>query len=174
MLEVQIYSEEYIKYVEDLLLNLRKQFDSEEKYKEYIASIFLIRAYEIFGQMLDFLCEKSLISQRELGRRSTKYRKYLKDKGSLPPDSNTRAVEHSGISRVISVEKPPSYAQVYIWFHVLEEQFKSEEYAKKCEKMREPIFVFTQKLRTDMYRLALFGTPIEVIVAHEEYKDTAY
>ena len=147
---------------------------TEEEYKKYIANIFISNAYELFGQMLGFLCEKALFSQSELGRRAKKYREYLKKNGYLPTGGSTKAVDQSGVSRVISAEKPPSYAQIFIWFHCLRERFESEEYAKECEKVREPVFVFIEEFETDMWHLALFGTPREVVTAYEKHKDSVY
>jgi len=145
-----------------------------EEYRKYIANIFLKHAHELFGQMLGFLCEKSLLSQREIGRRATKYREYLREEGYLMPDSNTKAVDQSGISRVIHAEKPPSYAQIYIWFHVLKERFNDEGYRKTCKMIGEPVFEFTQEFEDDMWHLALCGTPREVVEAYERHKDFIY
>lgn len=174
MSERPVYSEEYKKYLEDFLLDLRKQFSSEEKYKDYIANIFLVGARELFGRMLSFLCEKSLLSQREIGRRSTQYRKEIKESGRLLAESSTGAVNQSGISRVISTERPPLYGQVFIWFHVLKERFESKEYAKECEELQEPIFKFTQEFEDDMWHAAGYAAPHEVVVVHESHKDLVY
>jgi hypothetical protein len=147
---------------------------TEEEYKGYIADIFLLHARERFGQMLGYLCEKSLLSQREIGRRATKYRAYLKKNGYLPSEGSTKAVDYTGISKVIYAKVIPSYAQVFIWFHVLKEQFKSEEYAKACEKVHEPVFVLTDEFETDMWHLALFGTPKEVVEAFKRHEFAVY
>ncbi len=146
----------------------------EEEYKKYIANIFLKNALELFGQMLGFLCEKSMLSQREIGRRATAYREYLRETGYLMPNSNTKAVDQSGISRVIHAEKAPSYSQIFIWFHVLKERFADEGYKVTCIMIEEPVFEFTQEFEDDMWHLAIYGTPREVVAAYERHKDTMY
>lgn len=147
---------------------------TEEEYKKYIADIFLKNAHELFGQMLGFLCEKSMLSQREIGRRSTTYRGYLREKGYLMSDTVTKAVDQPALSRVIHAEKVPSYSQIFIWFHVFKERFVDQSYKMTCIMINEPIFAFTEEFETDMWHLAIFGTPREVVEAYERHKDTMY
>jgi len=159
---------------DDFFLKLREQFKSEEEYKDYIANIFSQNAYELFGQMLSFLCEKSLLSQREIGKRSIGYRNYLRQKRRIPVKGKTKDVGQSGISRVINVLREPSYDQIFIWFHVLREHFKSDEYKQKCEEMNDKVFEFTQDFEDDMWRLALFSPPRKVIGAFVRHEETVY
>lgn len=155
-------------------LNAQEASLTEEEYKKYLADIFLKHAHELFGQMLGFLCEKSLLSQREIGRRAMAYRTYLRGKGYLMPESNTKAVDQSGISRVVHAEKVPSYAQIFIWFHVLKERFADEGYKTTCQMIEEPVFELTQEFEDDLWHLALCGTPKEVVEAYERHKDLIY
>jgi len=83
---------------------------------------------------------------------------------------DTKAVDQSGISRVIAGKRPLSYGQAYIWLKVLRDVFESEEYKNACKEEDKPIFEFTEDLEIDMWRLAHGGTPREVVEAYERRK----
>lgn len=136
----------------------------------YIAEIFDIGAHKLFGQLLNFLCEEANISQNKLGTMAKDYRDYLISKGYIVYGCNTKAVDQSGISRVISGKRPLSYAQTYIWLKVLRNIFESDEYKRMCEEEGREIFKF-EDIEMDMWRLAFGGMPKEVIEAYERRKD---
>ncbi|HEX3643057.1 MAG TPA: hypothetical protein VHV10_17365 [Ktedonobacteraceae bacterium] len=139
-----------------------------EEYKRYISEIFLFRARMLFGLLLSFLYEKVCVSQSKLGRKSELYRKYLILKRYIYPEKGS--VGQSGISRIVKNERPPGYTQVFVWLKVLRDIFDSDEYKNLCINTGEAIFEFTEELETDMWRLALLGTPKEVVAAHERHK----
>ena len=141
------------------------------EYKLYITEIFDMGAHKLFGQLLGLLCEKANISQNNLGKMAMAYRDYLFEKGYLIHGCNTKAVDQSGISRIIAGKRHLSYAQTYIWLKVLRNVFESEEYKNACEEEGRPIFEFTEDLEIDMWRLAYGGTPKEVVEAYERRKN---
>lgn len=139
--------------------------------KVQIAEIFLVEARALFGELLGVLCERAYISQNKLGKKATEYRSYLMTEGYLRQGADTGGLDQSALSRIIKNDRQPSYAQVYIWLKVLRNIFESEEYRRYCARKAKPIYVFDEDLETDMWRLALFGTPKEVIEAYKRRKD---
>ena len=117
------------------------------------SAIFHTNGRKIFGALLSSLCEKANISYRELGRRSETYRRYLMDNGHVQHAYSTGGLDHSAIVRAAKGEKPLTYSQVFIWLHLLREEVH-----------------FSKELETDMFRLALCGTPEEVIFAYNKHK----
>lgn len=81
------------------------------------------------------------------------------------------AMGQSGVSRVINGLHDPTYAQVCIWLRVLRSIFDSDEYLQYCEKAGITAYVFDEDFETDMWRLALGGTPKEVIAAYGRRKE---
>lgn len=118
-----------------------------------ISAIFHSNARKIFGLLLSFLCDHAGISQRELGRRSVSYRDYLIKNGHIQKSYSTGGIQHSAICRAIKGEFPLTYSQVFIWLHLLKEE---------CS--------LSEQLETDMWRLALYGTPEEVMTAYRSYE----
>jgi hypothetical protein len=134
------------------------------------AEIFRLQARKLFGLLLNLLCNEAQISQSELGRRSTAYRRYLVSKRYIYSESDTGSVGQSGISRVIRAESVPCYSQVYIWLTLLMEIFNSDDYKQMCARSGKEVYVFTKEHWFDMWRLACFGTPEEVIAAYHRHK----
>jgi hypothetical protein len=134
------------------------------------ANIFRIQARRLFGLLLSLLCEEAQISQNKLGKRATAYRRYLVLKGYVDNDGDTGAIEQSGISRIIKAERAPSYSQVYIWLFLLRDIFESNDYRDMCLNSGKDIYIFTEELEEDMWRLACFGMPKEVIAAYDKHK----
>jgi hypothetical protein len=142
----------------------------EEEQKTFIAEIFLWRARFLFGILLNDIFEKTDISQGRLGKAAKEYRKYLKSKGYLYSKSDTGTIDQSGISRIINVERPPGYAQIYIWLNVVRKYLESEKYRNKCRIEDIEAFQFTKELESDIYRLAFCGTPEEVVAAYKRHQ----
>lgn len=134
-------------------------------YSRETAEIFRTNARKVFGALLSSLCKNANLSQRELGRRSEVYRKYLVSNGFIKHAYNTGAIDQAAICRAIKGEFPLTYSQVFIWLHLLREVFESDEY-----KAVKPEFNFSKSLEIDMWRLALYGTPEEVIVTYRKYE----
>jgi hypothetical protein len=131
---------------------------TDDQRQEY-AQIFLWRARFLFGVMLHDIMAKADISQREIARRSKEYKKQLIENKLNYPRNGVTAVDQSALSRLISTDRPPSYGQVYIFLIVLEGILK------------EKGFSFSQELRDDLWRLALFGPPEMVYQAYQRHKD---
>lgn len=142
----------------------------EEEQKTFIAEIFLWRARFLFGILLNDIFEKTDISQGRLGKAAKEYRRYLKSKRYLYPKSDTGTVDQSGISRIINIERPPNFGQIYIWLKVIRKYLESEKYHNKCNLEGKEVFKFTKILEDDIYRLAFCGTPEEVIVAYRRHE----
>ena len=53
---------------------------------------------------------------------------------------------------------------------MLRQIFESKDYRDMCARTGSPVYVFTKELEVDMYRLAGFGTPEEVIAAYYRNK----
>jgi hypothetical protein len=134
------------------------------------AEIFRLQARKLFGLLLNLLCNEAQISQSELGRRSTAYRRYLVSKRYIYTGSDTGSVEQSGISRVVRAESVPSYSQVYIWLTLLMEIFNSDDYKQMCARSGKEVYVFTKEHWFDMWHLACYVPPDEVIYAYYKYK----
>jgi hypothetical protein len=66
------------------------------------------------------------------------------------------AIDQSALSRIISMDRPPDYGQVYIFMTIL--QWNLDEDA------------FSKNLQIDLWRLALFGIPEEIYFAYERHK----
>jgi len=137
---------------------------SLKSYAHETSAIFHTDARRVFGVMLSFLCEKANITQRELGRRSEKYRQYLIEKKHIRNAYETGGIDQASICRAVKGKRPLSYSQVFIWLHLIKEQLESEEY--KSSGMG---FYMSKELETDMWRLALYGTPEEVVYAYCKY-----
>jgi transcriptional regulator with XRE-family HTH domain len=120
--------------------------------------------------MLSLLLKEANISQNELGKRSTEHRSYLVSNGHIPSESDTGSVSQSGISRIINGEYPPSYSQVYIWLSVLRKVFESDDYQTLCATAGKEVYEFTEEFEVDMWHLALFGAPKEVVAAYHRHK----
>jgi hypothetical protein len=129
---------------------------SEEQQRE-IAEIFLWKARFLFGIILRSLIESTGMSQRQWGKRAREYDKILKQKQFRYPGSMAGFPGQSGISRIINSERPPAYGQLFVIFHVLEEYFEGKEN-------------FNEKVQTDLWHLAGFGSPREVREAYDKYK----
>lgn len=142
----------------------------EEEQKTFIAEVFLWRARFLFGILLNDIFEKTDISQGKLGKAAKEYRKYLKSKRYLYPKSDTGTIDQSGISRIINIERPPNFGQIYIWLKVVRQYLESEKYHNKCRLERRDAFNFTNELEADIYRLALSGTPEEVVAAYRRHQ----
>ena len=130
-----------------------------------VSAIFHTHARKVFGVMLGFLCEKANISQCELGRRSETYRRYLLNEGHILHSYSTGGLDQPTISRAIKGKVILTYSQVFIWLHLIREELESEEY--KASGMG---FYMSKELETDMWRLALYGTPEEVVYAYCKYE----
>lgn len=130
---------------------------TDEQRREH-AEIFLWRARFLFGVLIRDIMANANISQREIARRSKKYKQDLMDRKLNYPRNGATAVDQSALSRLISTDKPASYGQVYIFLIVLEGLLKEKE------------IPFPQELRHDLYRLALFGPPEMVVDAHQKHK----
>jgi hypothetical protein len=85
-------------------------------------------------------------------------------------ESEAGTIDQSGISRVVIGEKSPSYAQTYIWLHLLREIFESKDYRNICTKTHRTAYEFTEELEIDMWRLSMCGTPDEVVAAYHKHK----
>ena len=129
---------------------------SEDQQRE-IAEIFLWKARFLFGIILRALIESTGMSQRQWGKRAREYDKTLKQKRFRYPQSMAGFPGQSGISRIINSERPPTYGQLFVIFRVLAEHFEGKE-------------DFNEERQTDLWHLALFGSPREVLEAYERHK----
>jgi hypothetical protein len=129
---------------------------NEDQQRE-IAEIFLWKARFLFGIILRSLIESTGMSQRKWGKKAREYDKTLEEKRFRYPGSMAGFPGQSGISRIINSERPPTYGQLFVIFRVLAEHFQGKE-------------DFNEKVQTDLWHLALFGSPREVCEAYDKYK----
>jgi transcriptional regulator with XRE-family HTH domain len=141
-------------------------------YDSYVADILRAKARELFGSLLKLLCRRAGITQDKLERDSRAYREELIARGLLQDDNNSGSMNQSAISRVMKGIQPPTYDQVRIWLEVIDRVYKSDKFREICNNIGWPYKdFFTKELKIDMYRLALFGTPEEVVAAYEQWED---
>ena len=116
--------------------------------------------------ILKLLCQRAGITQDELADKGKAYRDYLFVKGYIKPWYELSALDQAAISRVLNGRKP-SYDQVETWLYILEEEFNSAEYKEKCVEKHLPIYEFSYELKTDLFHLAGFPAPDEMVAAFE-------
>lgn len=140
-------------------------------YAFYVSEVLRTDARVLFGSLLKLLCRRAGITQQKLESDSKDYRKDLIQFGFLRHDEETGSMNQSVISLVMKGLQPPTYAQTCIWLDVIDRVYKSEKYREICREIGWPYANFFSKdLKTDMYRLASFGTPEEIVEAYERRK----
>lgn len=137
--------------------------------KRLVSEVFLWRARFLFGLLLSKLCEDAELSQHSLARKAKAYRKDLRERKYLYSEKSAGAVDQSAISRIINVARPPNYSQVYIWLTVIHNHLESEQYHRKCDKEGKEPYHLMEELKTDIYRLALLGTPEEIFETYKKH-----
>jgi hypothetical protein len=134
----------------------------------YKSEIICDRAHILFGLILRLLCQRANITQDEMEERGKAYRESLLLKGLIKPGYALGALDQATISRVISGDRWPSYDQVQTWVHIREEGFNSEEYKQVRKRKQLPVYEFPYDLKVDLYHLAGFGAPDEIVAAYEK------
>ncbi len=133
----------------------------------YKSEIICARSHILFGLILRLLCQRASITQEVVAERGKAYREYLFAKGYIKPGYALGGLDQGAISKVMNGEKWPSYDQVQTWVHVLEKEFNSEEYRQIRKDKHLPIYEFPYELKIDLYHLAGFGAPDEIVHAFE-------
>lgn len=126
--------------------------------KHEFAEIFLWRSRFLLGIILQDILKKTGVSQREIGRKAKEYQKHLKDKKLVYPKSKVGSLDQSAFSRLTDAKREPSFGQIYVFLYVFEQYFEGNEEA------------FSKDLKTDLWRLALFGTPGEIYITYMKHK----
>jgi hypothetical protein len=137
----------------------------------YRADIIRTRSRILFGTLLKIICKRAGITQDKLEEDSRNYCDYLLNTGYIHHIDEIGSLGQSAISRVINGSQPPTYNQVYIWMYVIRQVYESQEYKQACLDLDLIPNDFPRDLETDMYRLARFGTPEEIVTAYERRKD---
>lgn len=133
----------------------------------YKSEIICDRAHILFGLILRLLCQRANVTQDELEERGKAYRDYLFDKGYIKHGHVLGSLDQTIISRVVSGERRPSYDQVAIWLKVIEDTFKSDMYKNERKLRGLIIYDLPADLKRDLYHLAGFGAPDEIVAAFE-------
>lgn len=126
-----------------------------EEQRYYMAEIFMFRARFLFGLMLRDILKKSGISYKKWGKKAIEYDKSLKERGLRYPKSKAGYLGQVGIHRLITAETPPAYLQVFTFLRILEQEAGQE---------------IDNELKTDLWHLAIFGSPEEVYRSYEKHK----
>lgn len=134
----------------------------------YKSEIICDRAHILFGLILRLLCQRANVTQDELEERGKAYRDYLFIQGYIKPGQVLGSLDQTVISRVVSGERRPSYDQVAIWLKVLEDTFKSDMYKNERKRRGLTIYDLSSDLKRDLYHLAGFGAPDEIVAAFEK------
>jgi hypothetical protein len=142
--------------------------NTEHEERLYKSEIICDRAHRLFGLILRLLCQRANVTQDFLEEEGKAYRDYLLLKGYIRPGYALGSLEQDAISRVLSGDRWPSYDQVHIWLHVIEETLNSEKYKKVRREHGLTIYELEDDLKTDLYHLAGFGSPDEIIAAFEK------
>jgi hypothetical protein len=129
-----------------------------EEQQRQIAEIFLWKSRFLFGIILRSLIGSLGTSQRKLGKEAIEYDNSLKERKFRYPGSMEGFPGRTGISRLINAKRPPTYGQVFVIFRVLKQHF---------DEIGED---FNEERQKDLWHLALFGSPREVLEAYEKYK----
>lgn len=126
------------------------------------------RAHVLFGLILRLLCGRANITQDYLEEQGKAYRDVLIAEGKLPPKYPVGSLDQEAISRVWKGERlPSSRPQVGIWLDVIENTFNSEKYLEIRKKYKLPVYDLPHDLKVDMYHLAGFGAPDEIVASYK-------
>jgi hypothetical protein len=138
----------------------------------------LRKAPRRFSELLDQLCTAAGLSQARLSREAKQIRKHFIEEGLIAPrDPLIGSMEQPTISSVISGAQAPTYGQVWIWLKAIRTWYESPRLVEKCKQIESeyhiemPVPQFDHKLEMDLWRLALFGTPDEIINAYNRTKN---
>lgn len=134
----------------------------------YRSEVICDRAHILFGLILRLLCQRANITQDYLEEAGKAYRDYLIERGYLRPGYVVGALDQGAISRVINGDLWPSYDQVAIWLHVIEETLKSGRYKQVRKERGLVVYELGEDLKTDLYHLAGFGSPDEIVEAYNK------
>lgn len=145
----------------------RNDLSEDHEQSLYKYEIICDRAHILFGLILRLLCQRANVTQDELEERSRAYRDYLFAKGYLKPGHVLSSLDQAAISRVISGDRWPSYDQVTIWIRVLEDTFKSDAYKNERKGRGLTIYDLPYDLKVDLFHLAGFGAPGEIVASYE-------
>lgn len=144
-----------------------------EEYEQalYKSEIICDRARILFGLILRLLCQRANITQDELEERGKALKadeEQLILKVHLKLEHVQSGLDQTAISRVVSGERWPSYDQVTIWLEIIEDTFKSESYKRERKRRGLTIYDLPYDLKVDLFRLAGFGMPDEIVSAYEK------
>lgn len=135
-------------------------------------------APKLFGRLLEELCMKAGLHQAHLSKKADIIRKQFIDNGViLPGDPLIGSMYQPAISRVMSGEQRPTYGQVLIWLHVIKKWYVGPELRKACKiveieyDIEMPVPQFDGDLEQDLWYLALFGKPSDIVQAYERRKN---
>ena len=135
-------------------------------------------APKLFGRLLEELCRKAGLHQAHLSKKADAIRKQFIDAGViLPGDPLIGSMYQPAISRVMSGEQRPTYGQVLIWLRVIKEWYVSPELKRACKiieidhNIEMPIPRFDEDLEQDLWYLALFGRPSDIVGAYKRRKN---
>jgi len=140
----------------------------EHQYALYISEIICERAHVLFGMILRLLCSQANITQEKLRELGKDYRDSLFERGLIKPGYVVGALDQDAISRVISGERWASYDQVSIWLKVIENRFNDLEYKQVRSDHNLLIYDLSDDLKVDMFHLAGFGAPNEIVASYEK------
>lgn len=121
----------------------------------FAAGITRRDALKLFGKLLRLLLQKADISQLELEARSQAQRKAWIEQGFFE-EAESGDLSQTAISQVINGKfRRPSYGQVFIWLYVIEEALKAKGHD------------FPKEFKDDMFHLACYVPPDEIVAAYE-------
>jgi hypothetical protein len=124
-----------------------------------------------FGELLREVCEISGITQGKLSREAKEERQRLIGKGIISLEDSIGSMEQPTISKVMAGGQEPTYIQVYIWLHVIRAHYESAQFAEICEELGIPLPEFSPELERELWRLATFVPPDELLRVYEETKN---
>jgi transcriptional regulator with XRE-family HTH domain len=142
--------------------------NGEHEKSMYRSEITNTRGQVLFCLIFKLLCQRAGITQDELADKGKVYRDYQFVKGYIKPWYKLSALDQGAISRVLSGDRSPSYDQVETWLDILEKEFNSDEYKEKSIEKNLPIYEFPSELKTDLFHLAGFPAPDEMMDAYEK------
>lgn len=118
------------------------------------AGIIRKDALKLFGKLLRELMEKADINQVQLEARALAQRKAWAEQGFFN-EAESGDLSQTAISQVINGKlRRPSYGQIFIWLYIVEEALKANGHD------------FPGDLKSDMFHLACYVPPVEIVAAY--------
>jgi hypothetical protein len=125
-----------------------------------------------FGNLLGELCEVSGFTQGKLSREAKLVYRQMVEDGNIHAEDPVGSMEQPTISKVIAGVQDPTYFQVYIWLRVIRKHIESDQFAKVCKDLKlNSVPTFSLDLELDLWRLAHFTPPSELLNTYEKRKN---